>query len=1760
LEVRSQRSLTGFLAALFVVMLAAACQPALAAPLTGSAYDTGDGDQANGTSSDWQGATAAGRVTSAPDDNVTDTCFIGGTKEDTPSAWAFNTSAGGCTPGKSNVLGSWINSEPTSTTSFVHMSFYRAATSGNTFLTFELNQTAATWVNSTSTAIPCRSNGDLLLSYEVGGSSLAITVYRWTGDGTGPAACPNGANGTFTDSGTVAAPQAQGAMNGASITNYLDTAALGSSFTGNSFGEGALDLPAVLTAMGQSPCVSFVQMHVHSRSSSSISSALIDFVSPVPVHVDSCTASGTVYGDTDLDGVKDAGENGLSGVTAYIDLDGDGVKDAAEPAAITGATGAYVISNVPAGAYSIRFVKPAAWTCTGPASCSYSRIFTSSGNSTANDFGIYAPASVSGAVFNDLDADGVKDAGEGALSGRTVYSDTNGNGSLDAGEPSTTTAGDGSYTLSGLTPGTTAIRTVVPPGSTCSAPAPCRYSVTLASGDVLTGRDFGAWAAASVSGSVYTDSNANNNRDPGESGISGRAVYSDTNGNGSLDAGEPSTTTAGDGSYTLSGLTPGATTIRTVVPGGSTCSTPSPCRYPLNLVSGDAPTGKDFGTWAAASVSGSLFNDLDADGTKDAGEGALAGRTVYSDANGNSALDAGEPSAATAGDGSYTLSGLTPGATTIRTVVPAGSTCSAPAPCRHSLTLLSGDAVTGKDFGTWGTASVSGTVYEDADASGSQNGGELGIPGRTVYADLNDDGSFDAGEPSAITAGDGSYTVSGLTPGATTIRTVVPAGSTCSAPAPCRHSVTPASGDALTSKDFGAWAAASVSGAVYEDADANGSQDAGELGLSGATVYADLDDSGTLDAGEPSTAAAADGTYTLSGLAPGPATIRAAAPAGFTCSDPSPCLHSLTLVSGDSRTGNDFGAFTTASVSGTVYDDADASGSQDAGELGISGRTVYADLDDNGSLGAGEPSTTTAADGSYTLSGFTPGATTIRTVLPSGSTCSAPSPCRHSLLLISGDTWTGNDFGTWSEAAVSGTVYDDADASGSQDAGELGISGRTVYADLDDSGSLDAGEPSTTTAGDGSYTLSGLTPGAITIRTVVPAGFNCSAPSPCSYSLNLSSGDSIGGKDFGTWATPGLGDAAGTIFEDLNADGIEDAGEPGVAGFIVFVDLDANGILDVSEPSAVSDATGNYDIANVPAGFGTIHAVMPGAWTCTTPVPCSYLHLFAASGNSTGNDFGVFTTASVSGTVYDDADASGTQDAGEFGISGRTIYADLDDSGSLDAGEPSTTTAGDGSYTLSGFTPGATTIRTIVPAGSTCSAPSPCRHSLTVASGDALTAKNFGTWSEASVSGIVYDDADASGSEDAGELGISGRTVYADLDDSGSLDAGEPSTTTAGDGSYTLSGLTPGATIVRTVVPAGSTCSDPSPCDHPLTLVSGDALTGRDFGTNAAPPPAPGSASGSLFHDLNGDGARDAGEDPLAGRTVYADLDSNGVKDAGEPEALTDANGDWSLSGLPAGSYPVREETPAGWQCSAPQDCDNTITITPGSNTSQDFANYLPVTVIGRWFLDSNGSGSQDGGEPGLSGWTVYVDLNGDGVREAGEPAATTDANGDYTIPGVRPGSYDLRVVSGDGSPCPAVNGCTHPVTLVSSPDPVRQDLASVPGPAGPPAAAPTPPPAATPTPPSLPRTCVSRRTIKLRVRVTKTFHPVSAKIWFRGKRIHVTRERRRLTADLDMNGLGRGRYAVRFEVRTNTGRIFKGYRYYFTCTKSRGGKRLAIP
>jgi uncharacterized delta-60 repeat protein len=77
---------------------------------------------------------------------------------------------------------------------------------------------------------------------------------------------------------------------------------------------------------------------------------------------------------------------------------------------------------------------------------------------------------------------------------------------------------------------------------------------------------------------------------------------------------------------------------------------------------------------------------------------------------------------------------------------------------------------------TAATASVAGTVYNDANRNGRRDTGEAGLANWQVYVDANNDGFYTPGETLAVTTSTGSYKIAGLVPGTYRVREVRPTG------------------------------------------------------------------------------------------------------------------------------------------------------------------------------------------------------------------------------------------------------------------------------------------------------------------------------------------------------------------------------------------------------------------------------------------------------------------------------------------------------------------------------------------------------------------------------------------------------------------------------------------------------------------------------------------------------------------------------------------------------------------------------------------------------------------------------------------------------------------------------------------------------------------------------------------------------------------------------------------------------------------------
>jgi hypothetical protein len=100
-------------------------------------------------------------------------------------------------------------------------------------------------------------------------------------------------------------------------------------------------------------------------------------------------------------------------------------------------------------------------------------------------------------------------------------------------------------------------------------------------------------------------------------------------------------------------------------------------------------------------------------------------------------------------------------------------------------------------------------------------------------------------------------------------------------------------------------------------------------------------------------------------------------------------------------------------------------------------------------------------------------------------------------------------------------------------------------------------------------------------------------------------------------------------------------------------------------------------------------------------------------------------------------------------------------------------------------------------------------------------------------------------------------------------------------------------------------------------LAAGQLTTfAANFVAVVVPPPPvfpSASISGYVYNDNNDNGVMDPGESPLGGVIVYADLNHDGQLDPGDPSSITDSNGHYVISWLPAGQYTIREIVPTGY-------------------------------------------------------------------------------------------------------------------------------------------------------------------------------------------------------------------------------------------------------
>jgi hypothetical protein len=272
--------------------------PAYATLSDGSTFDASNGDLTSATSHDWNnpietitcpntipgsGINCGTDLTKSSSDNA----FGQGTKEDSPIPTVVS---GSIPPNKSDLMRFYINKEFINGKFFIYLAWERSNVLGNANMDFEINQVRTDSGNGV-TAV--RTPGDLLITFDFtnGGGNPVLGLLTWITSDNGTASDCFASNslpcwGKHQDLSSTG--EAEGSVNTVTVMDNNSPLAFGTGqLPALTFGEAAVDL----TDSGifqTNVCTHFGDAYLKSRSSSSFTSELKDFIAPVNINISNC--------------------------------------------------------------------------------------------------------------------------------------------------------------------------------------------------------------------------------------------------------------------------------------------------------------------------------------------------------------------------------------------------------------------------------------------------------------------------------------------------------------------------------------------------------------------------------------------------------------------------------------------------------------------------------------------------------------------------------------------------------------------------------------------------------------------------------------------------------------------------------------------------------------------------------------------------------------------------------------------------------------------------------------------------------------------------------------------------------------------------------------------------------------------------------------------------------------------------------------------------------------------------------------------------------------------------------------------------------------------------------------------------------------------------------------------------------------------------------------------------------------------------------
>ncbi|PDW03176.1 SdrD B-like domain-containing protein [Candidatus Viridilinea mediisalina] len=501
---------------------------------------------------------------------------------------------------------------------------------------------------------------------------------------------------------------------------------------------------------------------------------------------------------------------------------------------------------------------------------------------------------------------------------------------------------------------------------------------------------------------------------------------------------------------------------------------------------------------------------------------------------------------------------------------------------------------------------------------------------------------------------------------------------------------------------------------------------------------------------------------------------------------------------------------------------------------------------------------------------------------------------------------------------------------------------------------------------------------------------------------------------------------SGMVWEDLNADGIRDDGEPGLEGVVVTVMVTATSTLTptVATMSATSDATGAYTITGVPAAnaYHVVSAEPPLGYMRSTPLPAA-----GTSVPATLADIGFFQVSSVGGFAWLDLNEDG-EFAGEPGVVDVTV--ELLRNGTVVSTTATAATANAINYRFNNIDPGTYTLRFTAPTGYVFI--SNGTNSFTSAAVTILSAEDppqrvdVALRGTASIAGETWVDANRDGVRDAGEAALGGVAVQLSIAVVGATEPFVANTTTGDDGSYSFSNLPPGLATVSFTTPAGYVPTHDAPAAFDLT--AGAAVDDVDQGFAVE---LTASIAGLACVDANDNGTCDAGEAGLAGVAVQLSI---ALEDGTTFTASTATGNDgrYSFVNLPPGTATVNFTTPAGYEPTGTAPAPFALAVGQAvENVNRSFVALVPQTasIAGTTCVDVNRNGVCDAGEAGLAGVQVQLSIAVEG-GDAFTANATTGEDGSYRFANLPAGAATLTFVTPEGYEATGTEGLVRNITL----------------------------------------------------------------------------------------------------------------------------------